>query len=104
MGAFAILLFEVGLSLGWVYMFMGTVIGSAVCPLWNLMNWDKASGTGAVLAAWIGMFAAFIAWLVAAKVRSGVVTVNTLGETETMLCGNVVALGVSGIIHYVYSK
>jgi hypothetical protein len=50
------------------------------------------------------MFAAFIAWLVAAKVRSGVVTVNTLGETETMLCGNVVALGVSGIIHYVYSK
>jgi urea-proton symporter len=52
MGAFSIVLFELGLDLGWVYLFMGIVIGSAVCPLWNLLTWDRASGTGAVLAAW----------------------------------------------------
>jgi Na+/proline symporter len=40
-GAFAILLQEIGLNLGWVYMFMGVVIGSAVAPLWNLMTWEK---------------------------------------------------------------
>ena len=33
-----------GLNLGWVYLFMGVVIGSAVIPLWNMMTWDKASG------------------------------------------------------------
>ena len=104
MGAFAILLFEIGLSLGWVYMFMGTVIGSAVCPLWNLMNWNNASGKGAVLAAWSGLVLALIAWLVAAKVMSGFISVDTLGKNEAMLCGNVVAIASSGIIHYVYSK
>ena len=30
MGLFSIVLFEIGLNLGWVYLFMGVVIGSAV--------------------------------------------------------------------------
>jgi urea-proton symporter len=104
MGAFAILLFEVGLNLGWVYMFMGTLIGSAVCPLWNMMNWDKASAKGAIYAAWLGLIFAFIAWFVAAKAQSGTINVNTLGTNEAMLSGNVVAIVSSGIIHYVHSK
>jgi Na+/proline symporter len=106
MGAFAILLFEIGLSLGWVYMFMGTVIGSAVCPLWNLMNWDKASAKGAVYAAWLGLVCGVIAWLVGGKILADgkPLTVDTLGTTEAMLCGNVVAIVSSGLIHYVHSK
>jgi len=52
MGLFSIALNYMGLNLGWVYLFMGVVIGSAVIPLWNMMTWDKASGTGAVVAAW----------------------------------------------------
>ena len=55
MGCFSIILFEIGLNLGWVYLFMGVVIGSAVVPLWNMMTWKKASGTGAVIAAWSGL-------------------------------------------------
>merc|ERR1712045_1112579 len=50
MGALSILLHEMNLNLGWVYMFMGIIIGSGVAPLWNMMTWDKASGTGAVVA------------------------------------------------------
>ena len=30
-----ILLNVMGLNLGWVYLFMGVVIGSSVIPLWN---------------------------------------------------------------------
>jgi len=104
MGAFSILLNELGLNLGWVYLFMGVVIGSAVCPLWNMMTWKKASGTGAVIAAWSGLFLALIGWLVAAKVQSGSVTVDTLGTNEVMLSGNLIAIFSSGIIHYVYSQ
>lgn len=83
---------------------MGIVIGSAVIPLWNLMTWDKASGTGAVIAAWGGMLLAVIGWLVGAQVQSGSVTISTLGTNEVMLSGNLIAILSSGLIHYVYSK
>ncbi|CAB9518244.1 Urea-proton symporter DUR3 [Seminavis robusta] len=104
MGVFSIVLHEIGLNLGWVYLFMGVLIGSAVVPLWNLMTWKDASGTGAVIAAWAGLFLAIISWLAAAKIQSGDITVETLGTNEVMLSGNLVAIGSSGFIHYVYSK
>jgi urea-proton symporter len=82
MSAFAILLEEMGIDLGWVYLFMGIMIGSAVAPLWNMMTWDKASGTGATLAAWTGLVLAVTGWLSAAHIQSGSITVANLGTNE----------------------
>jgi len=93
-----------GLNLGWVYLFMGIMIGSAVIPLWNLMTWEKASGTGAIISAWSGLILALIGWIVGAQVQSGSVSVATLGTNEVMLSGNLIAILSSGLIHYVYSK
>lgn len=104
MGLFSIALNEMGLNLGWVYLFMGVMIGSAVIPLWNMMTWDKASGKGAVIAAWSGLILALIGWIVGAVIQSGEVTVATLGTNEVMLSGNLIAILSSGFIHYVYSK
>jgi hypothetical protein len=104
MGALSILLYEIGLNLGWVYLFMGILIGSAVCPLWNLMTWKDASGTGAIIAAWGGFVLSVISWLVAAQIQSGEISVDTLGTNEVMLSGNLVAILSSGFIHFVYSK
>jgi Na+/proline symporter len=103
MGCFSIVLYEIGLNLGWVYLFMGVIIGSAVIPLWNLMTWKKASGTGAVIAAWSGLLLAIIGWLSAAQIQSGEISVKTLGTNEVMLSGNLIAICSSGIIHFVYS-
>ena len=83
---------------------MGIVIGSAVIPLWNLMTWSKASGTGAVVAAWSGLILALTGWIVAAQIQSGTITVSSLGTNEVMLSGNLIAILSSGLIHYVYSK
>lgn len=104
MGCFSLILYELELNLGWVYLFMGVVIGSAVIPLWNMMTWDKASGTGAVIAAWGGFVLAVIGWLAAAQIQGEEITVDTLGTNEVMLSGNLIAICSSGIIHYVYSK
>ncbi len=87
-GACSIVLYEIGLSLGWVYLFMGIVIGSAVFPLWNLMTWNKASGTGEVSAA---------------KIQGGEISVAALGTNKVMLSGNLVAILSSGAIHYLWS-
>ncbi len=103
MGAFAILLSEIGLDLGWVYLFMGIVIGSAVFPLWNMMTWKKASGTGAVVAAWGGFGLALLGWIVGAKIQSNQISVAALGTNEVMLAGNLIAILSSGLIHFVWS-
>jgi SSS family transporter len=104
MGLFSIALNAMGLNLGWVYLFMGICIGSAVIPLWNMMTWDKASGKGAVIAAWSGLVLAVTGWMVGAKIQGGAVNVSTLGTNEVMLSGNLIAILSSGFIHYVYSK
>jgi len=104
MGAFSLALYEIGLNLGWVYLFMGIVIGSAVAPLWFLLNWKGASGKGAVIAAWSGLALALGSWIAAALITSGELTVASLGQNEVMLTGNLTAIVSSAIIHVVYSK
>lgn len=83
---------------------MGIVIGSAVVPLWNMMTWSKASGMGAVVAAWSGLVLAVVFWLITAKAQSGSISVATLGTNTAMLTGNLFAILSSALIHYLYSK
>ena len=103
MGGLSIILDWLGLTLGWVYLFMGIVIGSAVIPLWNMMTWKKASGTGAVIAAWSGLVLAIATWIIGCTIQSGEVTIANLGKNEVMLAGNLVAILSSGLIHFVWS-
>lgn len=64
MGVLSIVLNEIGLNLGWVYLFMGIVIGSAVVPVSMVLTWRKATAKGAMAGAIIGQICAIIAWLV----------------------------------------
>jgi len=103
MGVLSVALHYMGLNLGWVYMFMGTAIGSAVVPLWNLLMWKDANAVGAVVGAWGGMALAVCTWLIVASAQSGEITVDTLGKLEPNLAGNIVAIVSSGLIHVVFS-
>lgn len=68
MGVLSIGLNELGLSLGWVYLFMGIVIGSAVVPVSMVLTWKKATAKGAIAGAILGQICAIIAWLVSSNV------------------------------------
>jgi len=103
MGVLSVILHAMGLNLGWVYMFMGTAIGSAVIPLWNMLMWKNANAIGAIAGAWGGMILAVITWIIVAQAQSGTVTVDTLGKLEPNLAGNLVAILSSGLIHVVCS-
>ena len=98
MGVLAIILFKIGLSLGWVYLFMGIAIGGAVAPIYMCLVWSKASATGAIAGALIGTVLGFIAWISCAAGYYGSVTVDTLGGDYPMLTGNVVSIMMSLII------
>ena len=54
MGVFAILLTRVGVTLEFVYYFMGIAIGGAVPPIYYCVNWNKASSKGAISGAIAG--------------------------------------------------
>lgn len=50
-----------------------------------------------------GLIMAITGWLVAAKIQSDHISVDTLGTNEVMLSGNLIAILSSGFIHFVYS-
>eukprot|EP00438_Fugacium_kawagutii_P007606 Skav200640 [mRNA] locus=scaffold353:233708:235454:+ [translate_table: standard] len=103
MGGLGVGLNYMGLTLGWMYQFMGNAIGSAVVPLWNLLMWKNANATGAIVAAWGGMILSLASWLIVCQVEFGELTVDNLGTLNPNLAGNVVALVSSGLIHAIFS-
>ncbi|MCO5564733.1 hypothetical protein L7F22_018401 [Adiantum nelumboides] len=103
MGVLAILLNKAGVSLGWMYLAMGVIIGSAVMPVAFLLLWGKANAKGAVAGAIIGCIAGIITWLVVTKVEYGQVNLDTTGRNAPMLAGNLVSILVGGAVHAILS-
>ena len=99
MGVLSLVLDEIGLSLGFVYLMMGIFIGSAVMPISFVLTWDKANAKGAVVGAISGQVLGLLTWIVTAQGLYKAVTIKTLGENYPMLAGNIVAICSSGIIH-----
>jgi Na+/proline symporter len=105
MGTLAGILLGMGLSLGFVYLAMGILIGSAVIPIALTITWSKTSRGGAVSGALIGVILALITWtsIAAAESPTGSVDISSLGGAFPMLFGNVVAILSSGFICVVVS-
>eukprot|EP00250_Pteridium_aquilinum_P010974 c19756_g1_i1 orf=325-2298(+) len=103
MGVLAIILNKAGVSLGWMYLAMGIIIGSAVMPVAFLLLWGKANATGAIVGAIVGCIAGILTWLLVTKVEYGYVNLDTTGRNAPMLAGNLVSILVGGAIHAVCS-
>ncbi|CAG9948463.1 unnamed protein product [Clonostachys rosea f. rosea IK726] len=93
MAGFSVGLHYAGISMGWLYLWMGVMISAAVLPaaltlLWSCQNWIAAAFSPI-----LGLCCALIAWTVTcSKEFDGVLNVETLGSNNPMLAGNVVAL------------
>jgi len=104
MGGLSCILNQIpGINLGWVYNFMGIVIGSAVVPLWYCLTWKNANAAGAIAGAWIGQVLAIIAWLVVAQIEHSAINVDTLGTLNCQMAGCITAIVSSGLIHTLWS-
>ncbi|KAG8936949.1 hypothetical protein FRC02_009086 [Tulasnella sp. 418] len=104
MGCIGTAFYYIGLSMGWLYLFMGTVLGSAVVPIALCITWRRASKIGCVSGAVLGLIFGLVAWLVTtACLNDNVITVVTSGGDYEMLAGNLVAIGVGGIVAVVVS-
>lgn len=103
MGLLAVILNKVGVSLGWMYLAMGVLIGSAVIPIAFMLLWRKANAVGAISGAISGCVLGIITWLLVAKIEYGHVNLNTTGRNAPMLAGNLVSILTGGAVHAVCS-
>jgi Na+/proline symporter len=79
--------------MGWLYVFMGVIISSAVLPATLTLMWKGQNKWAATLSPILGLCCSIPAWLVAtSKLNDGVITVENSGANRPMLAGNVVAL------------
>lgn len=103
MGVLAVVLNIAGVSLGWMYLAMGVLVGSAVIPIALLLLWSKANAFGAMLGAVGGCVSGVIVWLTVTKIQYGRVNLDTTGRNAPMLAGNLVSILVGGAVHVVCS-
>ncbi len=54
------------MSLGWVYSFMGILIGSAVVPITLCMSWGRVNSLGMMSGAILGCLFGLVSWLAVA--------------------------------------
>ncbi|KAF8733477.1 hypothetical protein AX14_003791 [Amanita brunnescens Koide BX004] len=103
-GIAGLIFFYIGVSLGWLYTFMGVILGSGVIPIALCITWKKANKWGCISGAVIGFAAGLIAWLVTtAKLNNNVINVVTSGGDYEMLAGNIASFILGGIIATVTS-
>lgn len=103
MGLLAVILNKAGVSLGWMYLAMGVIVGSAVLPIAFMLLWSKANAKGAIFGTIIGCVLGIVTWLSVAAVEYGHVDLDTTGRNAPMLAGNLVSILTGGAIHGVWS-
>jgi MFS family permease len=92
MGFLAVFLQTLGFSLGWVYMSMGVIIGSAVGPASLTILMETANGIWIGAGAVGGLALGLMGWIIKAQVDSGEVTYDTLGSDWPWVVGNLCAI------------
>ena len=101
MGGLAVMLLHMGLSLGFVYLAMGILIGSAVIPIALTILWKRTNRVAATAGAVIGLLVAVTTWVsVAASLPeyNGVVDLASLGHNYSMLFGNIAGILTGGTV------
>ncbi|KAJ7474699.1 urea transporter [Mycena latifolia] len=98
-GLAGLIFFYIGVSMGWLYTFMGVILGSGVAPIALCITWSRANKWGCIIGSLVGFGAGIIAWLVTTStLNGGVINVTTSGGDFEMLAGNLASIGVGGII------
>ncbi|KAF1873621.1 hypothetical protein Lal_00027659 [Lupinus albus] len=103
MGFLAGILNKAGVSLGWMYLAMGVLIGSAVLPIAFMLLWRKANAIGAILGTIFGCVLGIITWLSVTQIEYGRINLDTTGRNAPMLAGNLVSILTGGAVHAICS-
>jgi SSS family transporter len=97
MGVLALLLLQAGVSLQYVYLAMGILIGPAVVPV-TLVLWKKANKVSATAGALAGLACGLLVWISSAYALYGEVSVASTGRDMPLLAGNATSILVGAAV------
>ena len=95
MGALASILFQLGVSLQYVYLMMGILVGSAVAPISFALLWSRTNRHAATSAALVGLITGILGWFLTAYYMFGEITIASTGSSIPLLVGNITSILVS---------
>lgn len=99
MGGIATAFNYIGVSMGYLYVLMGCIIGCAVVPVAMCVSWKRCNGTGATVGAITGFVVAIAGWLgTTSALNNGTISIETTFQDYPMLTGNLLSIGIGGII------
>ncbi|HEX7818460.1 MAG TPA: universal stress protein, partial [Nitrososphaeraceae archaeon] len=91
-------LFHIGLSLQYVYLTMGIIIGSSVIPISIALVWKKTNKNAIIAGALSGLCLGICTWIVTAYTIYGEISIHSTGEYMPLLIGNITSIISGGII------
>ncbi|QLG70964.1 hypothetical protein HG535_0A09130 [Zygotorulaspora mrakii] len=96
-GSIASIFYKIGISMGWLFNFLGCATASGVFPVALTFTWNKLNKWGAVSGSILGMTLAIAIWLITCKAYMGEITVANLSNRWVSFAGNAAALFLGGI-------
>ncbi|GAA5902567.1 hypothetical protein JCM5296_002326 [Sporobolomyces johnsonii] len=99
MGVLGVIFYYAGVSMGWLYEFMGVIVGAGVAPIAMAIMWGKANRVACVGGSLAGLASGITGWLVCTSaLNGGSLTMQTTLQDYPMLTGNVLSIGISAIV------
>ncbi len=92
MGFLTLLLYHYGVSLQYVYLMMGIMIGSAVAPISLAILWKKTNRIAATCGAIVGLVCGVTAWLITTNYMFDEISLVSTGNQIPLLYGNIVSI------------
>ncbi|KAJ3937196.1 MAG: urea transporter [Lentinula lateritia] len=102
-GSLASVLKLAGITLGWLFYFLGVATASGVFPIALTFLWKDLNREGAVAGSILGMFLALIVWLATARAVGGEITVDTLSNQWASFAGGATAIISGGVLSITHS-
>lgn len=102
-GSIASIFNAVGISMGWLFNFLGCATASGVFPVALTFTWNRLNKWGAVSGSVLGMLLAIMVWLITCKAYLGEITVDNLSNRWVSFAGNASALALGGIFSIGFS-
>lgn len=102
-GSIASIFQAVGISMGWLFNFLGCATASGVFPVALTFTWSRLNKWGAVTGSVLGMFLAIAVWLITCKAYLGEINVVNLSNRWVSFAGNATALFLGGFFSIGFS-
>jgi SSS family transporter len=103
MGFLTLVLYQSGVSLQYVYLMMGIMIGSAVAPISFAILWKKTHRIAATAGAIIGLICGITIWLFTANSMFGEITLVSTGNQIPLLYGNIASI-LTGLLITIFGS